>query len=868
MNKVHRYASVLKVIGMVLALIGLFPAVPGVVQADVAPAPAGILTTGLHYNCGLKSSGAVECWGWNFYGQVLNQPGPYTQVAASQFHTCALTVQGAADCWGVNNPDYDTGQGVDQPGPYTYVGGGVWHTCGLTPLGAADCWGANRAENDFGQAADRPGPYVQLSVGFDHNCALKSDGAIECWGYNAYGQAVGQPGPYYQVSAGAFQTCGLTEHEAVDCWGDNGHGQAQDQPGPYVQVSAGQWHSCALRPDGAIDCWGWDYSGQVSGTAGENVSRFASHQGPYTRVSAGYFHTCGLTPNGAVECWGDPGWPKDRPGPYAPFDPRPAVTAQPQSQTVAIGDTAGLSAAAQGWPVPAMQWQVSTDGGASWADIDGAIASPLEFTASLDQSGAQYRAVFTNSEGSATSDAATLTVVKRTAEVTLADLSYTYDGQPKAAMIATNPPGLAVIVTYDGLADAPTAAGDHAVVAAVSDDTYEGSASGTLAIAPKAASVTPAVASKVYGDSDPSLSGTLAGFLEADGVTAVFGRTPGEEAGQYTISAALSPAAALDNYAITYNTAAFTIEPLAVEVTADAQSKRYGDPDPELTFTHSPELVAGDAFSGVLTRDAGEDIGVYAIRQGTLALSDNYALTFAGADLTITLNNTAPTANPGGPYLGAIDSAISFDGSGSSDPDGDALTYSWTFGDGGTASGALPAHSYAAAGIYNACLTVNDGTVSSDPACIIAVVYDPTGGFVTGGGWIHSPAGAYKPDLSLSGPATFGFVSRYHKGSTVPTGNTAFKLDAAGFSFDSGAYEWLVVNRSGTNAQFRGSGTVNGGLDPSGAPYKFMIWATDGAPDTLRIRIWWEAGGVETDVYDNGAAQTIGGGNIVVHSGK
>ena len=45
-----------------------------------------------------------------------------------------------------------------------------------------------------------------------------------------------------------------------------------------------------------------------------------------------------------------------------------------------------------------------------------------------------------------------------------------------------------------------------------------------------------------------------------------------------------------------------------------------------------------------------------------------------------------------------------------------------------------------------------------------------------------------------------------------------------------------------------------------------MIWATDGSPDTFRIRIWYEANGSEIDVYDNGVDQAIGGGNIVVHT--
>ena len=69
--------------------------------------------------------------------------------------------------------------------------------------------------------------------------------------------------------------------------------------------------------------------------------------------------------------------------------------------------------------------------------------------------------------------------------------------------------------------------------------------------------MTPNAASKTYGDADPAFTGTLTGFLAADGVTATYSRTAGETVagGPYTISATLSPAAVLGNYTITYNTA-------------------------------------------------------------------------------------------------------------------------------------------------------------------------------------------------------------------------------------------------------------------------------------------------------------------------
>jgi hypothetical protein len=159
--------------------------------------------------------------------------------------------------------------------------------------------------------------------------------------------------------------------------------------------------------------------------------------------------------------------------------------------------------------------------------------------------------------------------------------------------------------------------------------------------------------------------------------------------------------------------------------------------------------------------------------------------------------------------------------------------------------------------------------VDSAPACTLVVVYDPSAGFVTGGGWIESQPGAYKLDETLSGKATFGFVSKYLKGASLPSGNTEFVFDVGAFNFHSTSYDWLVVSKNQATAQFKGSGMVNGELAPDGSAYKFMLWAGDGTPDTFRIRVWWEDSfAVEHDVYDNGFDQAIGGGNIVVHTGK
>ena len=87
--------------------------------------------------------------------------------------------------------------------------------------------------------------------------------------------------------------------------------------------------------------------------------------------------------------------------------------------------------------------------------------------------------------------------------------------------------------------------------------------------------------------------------------------------------------------------------------------------------------------------------------------------------------NIAPVANPGGPYTGAPGQMITFDGSASEDPNGDALTYSWNFGDGSSGSGVNPTHTYAAAGNYTVTLTVSDSQLESAPVTTTAEIAIP-----------------------------------------------------------------------------------------------------------------------------------------------
>lgn len=240
--------------------------------------------------------------------------------------------------------------------------------------------------------------------------------------------------------------------------------------------------------------------------------------------------------------------------------------------------------------------------------------------------------------------------------------------------------------------------------------------------------------------------------------------------------------------------------------------------------------------------------------------------------------NSAPTINtltgPAGPL--PLGTAAAFSAT-FSDPDaGDAHIARWDWGDdtphtvvNSAASPLNASHTYAAPGVYTVTLTVTDAASESDSQTFeYVVVYDPSAGFVTGGGWFISPPGGYSDAPGLTGKATFGFVSKYQKGAATPKGTTEFQLEFAGFSFYSETYQWLVLNKTAANAQFKGTGTVNGQNEPTtGQSYKFLLRATDGSPDKFRIKIWWEdADATEHVVYDNGTDQAIGGGSIVMHA--
>ena len=161
-----------------------------------------------------------------------------------------------------------------------------------------------------------------------------------------------------------------------------------------------------------------------------------------------------------------------------------------------------------------------------------------------------------------------------------------------------------------------------------------------------------------------------------------------------------------------------------------------------------------------------------------------------------------------------------------------------------------------APGVYTLAVEASDNagnTASYEPRFF--VVYDPAGGFATGGGWINPDSMSTLP----GGKASFGFVAKYRDGKS--TGNLEFQYNDANINLKSTTIDWLVI--SGVSAQFQGTGTIGGE-----GVYTFRVLAKDnGEPgvdvDEFDIKIWkgTDTGGDPIHKAKN----VIAGGNIRVH---
>ena len=289
-----------------------------------------------------------------------------------------------------------------------------------------------------------------------------------------------------------------------------------------------------------------------------------------------------------------------------------------------------------------------------------------------------------------------------------------------------------------------------------------------------------------------------------------------------------------------------------------------------LTFSWS--FGDGSTGTGATPTHSYASAGCY---QASLTVrSSNGATATSTAPVTIG-PSVGPVAGPLEPV--AIGTPISVSAP-FADPVGRNHTANWTWDDGSSSVGtvaeangcgtAAGTHVYTAAGVYTVTLALTGGPILPGlPQYEFVVVYDPSAGFAAGVGFFNAAAGACKLNQACqqaTGPVNFGFVARNPTTGTVPLGGLRFGFRAGPFSFRSTGNDSLVI--SGSRAQLRGSGVVNGGGN-----YLFLLTVTDGSPDKIRIKVWNKSNGQV--VFDNAPGtddiaaspqQNIGGGAIVI----
>jgi MBG domain (YGX type) len=238
-----------------------------------------------------------------------------------------------------------------------------------------------------------------------------------------------------------------------------------------------------------------------------------------------------------------------------------------------------------------------------------------------------------------------------------------------------------------------------------------------------AATVTADAQLRGYGAANPTLTYVVTGLVNGEPLTGALAAmaTTTSNVGNYAIA---QGTLANPFYTITYIGANLTVTAAALDVTANAQSRAYGAANPTLTYVETG-LVNGDTLAGALATTAGatSNVGSYAITQATLAASTNYALSYVGANLTVTAAALSVVANPQSRGYGAANPTLTYVATGL--VNSDMLTGALATAAGATSNVggyAITQGTLAASSNYTLSYTGNNLTVTQ---AALSVVADP-----------------------------------------------------------------------------------------------------------------------------------------------
>ena len=352
----------------------------------------------------------------------------------------------------------------------------------------------------------------------------------------------------------------------------------------------------------------------------------------------------------------------------------------------ALTVTADAASRAYGDANPSLTYQITTGSLVNGDTLTGALATAATGTSGIGTYSITQGTLSASANYALTYVGADLTVTKRALTVTAdtasraygdANPSFTYqvtagtlvNSDTLTGSLTTAATGTSGIGTYAITQGTLSASANYAL-------TYVGA---DLTVTKRALTVTADAASRVYGDANPSFTYQIAAGSLVNGDTLIGALTTTATGtsgiGTYAITQGTLSASA--NYALTYVGADLTVTKRALTVTADAASRAYGDANPSLTYqVTSGTLVNGDTLTGALTTTATgtSGIGTYAITQGTLSASTNYALTYVGADLTVTKRALTVTADAASRAYGDANPSFTYQVTSGTLVNGDTLT--------------------------------------------------------------------------------------------------------------------------------------------------------------------------------------------------
>jgi alpha-tubulin suppressor-like RCC1 family protein len=333
--------------------------------APVTTTPKGLTGGSYSNSCLLKSSGVVDCWGYNVHRELGNPStaGSYSLVpvstgitqavslAGGYAHSCALLAGGRVSCWGYNlHGQLGNGTTATPTSPVLVsgitsavsVGAGNSHSCAVLSDGSVRCWGYNsQGQLGNGVKVSSSTPVVvtgltnvrKVAGGYYHTCALLNSGTVRCWGLGAAGQlgdgtsttsltpvTVSGLTGVVDLSSASGSTCALKSDRTVWCWGGNAQGNLGDGttstraapvqvPGisTAINVAVNQDHGCAVLQDNTVRCWGSNAFGQLGNgtTTSSLVPVPVSTLTTATSVAVTNNTTCAALADGTAACWGN-----------------------------------------------------------------------------------------------------------------------------------------------------------------------------------------------------------------------------------------------------------------------------------------------------------------------------------------------------------------------------------------------------------------------------------------------------------------------------------------------------------------------------------------------------------------------------------